>query len=151
MFINPTVAAVTEATPDYASGDVCGGVMAFSMRTPGGGGIIRRLGIKSLDAVGVASALYLFKDNPASSTVVENGTLAVHADDRAKIIDVVDIASADFITRTVAGLYVASKTLAIPFKFESSIRSVYAIFTPLGALNLSTVASLEFQLGAEVD
>lgn len=153
MFISKRVTAVTEASPDYSANDVCGGLLAFTMRTPEGAGQLQSLAIRSKDSFsGVASKLILFDAEPADSTTTENGTLAIHADDLAKILCVVSVAAADWVDLTAFGAgYVVEKALSKNFKFAAGERTIYGVFAPAATLNLSAVDSLEFQLGAEID
>lgn len=150
--LNRRAVPVTSGSPDYASGETVGTLMSFPMRTPGGGGVIRRAAVKSADAIGSASVLYLFDGNPSLSTFTDNAAMAIHADDKAKLLATVDIASADFIQRSPGGLYIADKALAIPFQFpDADGRTIYAALAAGGAINLSGAAVLEVLLGAEVD
>lgn len=153
MFISRRATLVTEATPDYVSGDLCGGKLSFQQRGPGCAGSLRRLTLKSIDAVGVATRMLLFYSDPSNTTFTENGAFSLHANDRTKLLDQIDIASGDWVNTTGTGLYVASKALAdIPFALEDSQnRNIYAAFIALGTLNLSSVSSIEAILGSEVD
>lgn len=143
----------TEATPDYSAGDLCGGQLQFVGRTPGGGHYVKRLTIKSIDSFsGVASKLYLFDDNPSATTFTENGAFSINSADRAKLIDVVEIASGDWTDFTArTGLYIARKTLDLPTVLASGNKIIYAAFVPENTLNLSSTSSLEFILAGEVD
>ena len=62
------VALVTEATPDYSSGDLCGGKITFSnvIRKATGTGLVQRLNLLSIDSIGVASVFLLFRADPAA-------------------------------------------------------------------------------------
>lgn len=152
-FINRRVTLVTQATPDYSTNDLCGGLAEFLMRTPGGGGKLVRLAVRSKDSFsGVASKLVLFDAEPASSTLTENATAAIHANDKAKILASVAIAAADWVDLTgIGGDYIVEKALDIPFLFAAGVRTIYSALIPAATLNLSATDSLEVQLGAEVD
>lgn len=153
MFINRRVTPTVETTPDYSANDVCGGVMQFTMRTIGGAGKLASLVVRSkVSFSGIASKLILFDAEPADSTVTENGALAIHANDKSKILTQVAIAAADWVDMTgVGGDYIVEKTLAKQFQFASTDKVIYGIFVPGNTLNLGTTSDLEFQLGAEVD
>ncbi|MCL4715466.1 MAG: hypothetical protein KJZ75_11195 [Hyphomonadaceae bacterium] len=147
------ITLATEATPDYSAGDLCGGKLEFVGRTPGGGHYLKRLTLKSIDSFsGVAAKLYLFDDDPAATTFTENAAFSIHADDRAKLIEVVEIASADWIDFTSrTGLYIARKTLDVPTQLAQGNKKIFGAFVPENTLNLSSATSVEAILAGEVD
>jgi len=155
MFISRRAALVTQAAPDYSTGDVCGGVSQFTMRTPGGGGRLTRLVLKCLQAVAIDSQYLLFDSSPAESTVAENGTLSIHANDKTRLIGRVAIATADWVNLGAIAaddLYYVEKALDLPFFFAGGTgKTIYGIFVPTGTLNLASTADIEAILGAEVD
>ena len=76
--VTPTV----EATPDYASGDVLGGLMSVSApRYPGGAGILHYLSVSIKVDLAPIMNIVLFKSNPSATTFTENGAFSLNAAD----------------------------------------------------------------------
>jgi hypothetical protein len=152
-FNSKRVQLVTQATPDYSAGDLCGGKLTFPQRSTEGAGRLTRLVLKSLVSFsGIASKLYIFDEDPANTTFTENAGFSIHADDRSKLIEVVEIASGDWTDFTArSGLYIARKTLDVPFKLATLTKSIFAALVVENTLNLSGTADIEAILGGETD
>ena len=151
MHISSRVALVTQATPDYSSGDLCGGKLAFSRftRKVNGSGLIKRLNLLSIDAVGVAATFLLFRADPAASTFTENSAFTIHADDLPNLLRAIPVPSAGWVTLTGTAYYETELALNIPFQAASD--DLYGALVPGGTLNLSSAASIIAILGGEVD
>lgn len=156
MFISRRLPLVTEAAA-YADTELIGGMQSFQMRTPGGAGKLTRYMLKSLSSVGVNSVVYFFDAEPSEDTAfTENGVFNVHANDRSKLIHVLEIGSGDWKNYSArAGVYVAEKTLAVPFNFTESAdatgRHIIAAWVLSGAHTPGSTADVEAMIGAEVD
>lgn len=151
-FLARRATLVTEATPDYVTGDLCGGKTSFIMRTPGGGGKLVRACLKSIDAISVDSVLHLFDSDPSATTFTENGAFALNSADRTRLLRSIAIGSADWINQSTAtGLYIAEKAIDVPFLFATGDRTIYGALVAAGTINLSSTSSIEIILGAEVD
>lgn len=144
---------VTQDTPDYSAGDLCGGKLSFQTRSPGSGWNLKRLALKSIDTfTGVASKLYLFDADPSATTFTENAAFSVNSADRSKLVEVIDIAAADWTDYTArTGLYIVRKAIEVPVLFASTDRILYGAFVPEATLNLSTIASIQAIIGGEID
>lgn len=123
----------------YSAVDVVGGVMKFSVSSPGGGGMIER--IKVLDAGNVKAALdlYLFRADLATP-VADNGAFAPVIADLRNLIDVVRVAAADYITVNSLAYAVkgratdgtpttAFQPLNIPYYLSNEYLWLYAVCT----------------------
>lgn len=145
------VALVTEATPDYSSGDLCGGKITFDncVRRAGGTGIVQRLNLLSIDAVGVAAAFLLFRADPAASTFTENGAFTIHATDLPNLLRAIPVPSANWTTLTGTSYYEQEIALNIPF--APATDDLYGALIAGGSLNLSSTASIIATLGGQID
>ena len=143
-------------TPDYSSGDIVGGLLDFSMRTPGGGGLLKRLTIKSKVAIANDSVVYLFDSEPdnGDTAVADNAAFSLAEEDKTKLIGRVAVATASFVNIgavTEGDLYLFEVALDIPFKFEAENRTIYAAWVAGGSINVAAVDDIEMILGAELD
>ncbi len=88
------------ATPDYSIGDVVGGIITLSgvMYTSGRMAELRSVMLKDAAGVGPALTLIFFRSAPVGGTYADNGAVAWHADDPAKIVGIVKILAADWYT-----------------------------------------------------
>ncbi len=146
------VALVTQATPDYSSTDLCGGKITFANIGRGGAacsGLVKRLNLLSIDAIGVASAFLLFRANPAASTFTENGAFTIHADDLPNLLRAIPVPSASWVTLTGTAYYEQEIPLSIPF--EAPTEKLYGALIAGGTINLSTAASIVATLGVDID
>lgn len=146
--VTPTV----EATPDYSAGDVIGGKMTLSNAARDGGdsGAVAWAHVYSLADIGdsIPIRVLLFNADPSSSTFTENGALAVHADDLAKIVGVLDLDQ-----KLDLGTPVMLHTAAgarVPFVLPSG-STLYAVAVAGGTINLASAADLTFVFAIEQD
>jgi hypothetical protein len=150
-FLARRATLVTSATPDYSANDAVGAKAQFIQRTPGGSGRLSRLTLKSIDTIGVDSLVYLLDSDPAATTIADNAAFALAAADRTRLIETVSVLTADWVTHALTGLFVAKKTLDVPYFFSGGNRDIWAVMVALGAINLSATNSIEIILGGEVD
>ena len=93
MTVNAGLVCDTNA---YASGDVVGGMLSFTVRSAGGGGVIRRAMLVDDDNAGKILTLYFFDALP--STIADNAAFAPTVADLKKMIGSVSIVAADYVT-----------------------------------------------------
>lgn len=79
----------------------------------------------------------VFDSDPSATTFTENAALS--------------IASGDWINHSAAGLYIAEKAIDAPFLFATGERTIYSALIAGGVINLSSTASIEAIIGAELD
>lgn len=94
--VRPTIAV--QATPDYSDGDTIGGLVTLSdfARRDAGSGLIMRFTLRSKIDITVSSFIHIFDQNPSASTFTDNAALVIHADDAAKILKTITVASTDW-------------------------------------------------------
>ncbi len=136
-----------EATPDYSDGDVIGGLMtlADAVSQIGDGGKVVSAAVHSdADLSTVPIRVLLFSANPSASTITENASFVLHANDKAKLCGVIDLS-----TRASIGtpdvLFAANAN--VPFRCAG--RDLYAVAIAGGAINLGAVTDLTFVFGIE--
>lgn len=150
--VSQRAALVTQATPDYVSGDLCGGKVTFANMTKkvGGNGRLTRLNLLSIDAIAVAAAFLLFSKNPTNSTFTENGAFTIHASDLPYLLDAVPVLSANWVTLTGTAYYRNEIALNIPFQTQAASKDLYGALIAGGTINLSSTASIAAILGGEI-
>lgn len=140
------ITPVVEATPDYSTGDVMGGIIDLNVTdgigTPLVPGYIVSVAIKSKADITVPIDVIFFNASPAASTTTENGALAVHADDVTKLVGAVQVAQWFDVGTPVLGF----AECRIPIKKTG----MYAILVPRGTINLASVADLIIEFGIDV-
>lgn len=133
-----TVPLTVEATPDYADGDVLGGLL--SVRLPGlpKPWFLNHFSINSKIALSVGIDLMIFSANPSATTFTENSAVAIHANDVGKVVDVVSIADDAWVAggTPVVG---AARNLNIPI---ASGLILYAAPIARGAINFGSTSDL---------
>lgn len=151
MHFSRRVALVTEATPDYNSGDLCGGKITFAnvVRHQNGAGLLKRLNLLSIDSIGVDGVFLIFRSNPSKSTFTENAAFSIHADDLPNLLRAVLVPSDAWETLTGTSYYEAEIALNIPFQVDGD--DLYGAFIAGGTINLSSAASIIATLAGEVD
>lgn len=158
IVVRPAIAV--QATPDYADGDCVGGLVTLTdfVGGPAQGGMITRLQLRSLIALGVQTFLHLFDANPSASTFTDNGALSIHANDRAKLLKTIAIASADWVAPKGASPWYTVELVgsgaAIPFLYFDTAtggRELYLAIEADGAINFASSGDLAAVIGAEVN
>lgn len=139
--ITPTV----EATPDYSTGDVMGGIIDLNVTdgigAPLAPGYIVSVAIKSKADITVPVDVIFFSASPAASTTTENGGLSVHADDVAKMVGAVQVAQWFDVGTPVFGF----AECRIPVKPAG----MYAIMVPRGTINLASTSDIVLEIGVD--
>ncbi|MFN8530186.1 MAG: hypothetical protein U0670_16425 [Anaerolineae bacterium] len=87
--LTPTITAGA-----YSAGDVIGGLLAFDVFSPGGGGSIRRITLIDADDEKAPLKLYLFSSAPGS--LADNAAFVLPTADLRKLIDVVTVSASDY-------------------------------------------------------
>jgi hypothetical protein len=150
-------AIAVQATPDYSDGDSVGPLVTMTnfARAAGGSGIITRFSLRSLINIGVQNFVHIFDSNPAASTFTDNAALAIHANDRDKILKTIAIAAADWVAPKGASPWYTVELIgvgaAIPYLHYdlSAGRNLYFAIEADGAINFATTADLSAIVSAE--
>lgn len=136
--VTPTV----EATPDYSTGDVIGGVMTFAsiLRADAATGYLTsvRIATKILNVVQIDALI--FNANPSGSTVTENGAFAIAVADIPKLKGVVEIEAGDWIA-TGAASSVGYKECRVPLT-GAAADDIYIVLVARGTINLDSTSDL---------
>lgn len=138
--ITPTV----EATPDYSSDDVLGGLQAITDAARSGAfsGVVSGITISSKVDITVGLRIVFFKSNPSATTFTENSALSLNSADYDKVSGHVDISSTDIADLGTPNI--ATK-LNINFPFQlSGITTLYAVCLARGTINLGSTSDLTF-------
>lgn len=132
-------AVTVEASPDYSSGDLVGGLLTISS-DPYGGGLIQSVIITDLAKQNVDKDVVFFDTNPANTTFTENAALAI-AD--ADLVDVLGIAPVlDWFSFNDNSIGQALN-LAIPFVNTP----LYAAIIERGTSNYASTSDLTIRIG----
>ena len=139
-----SVSPAVEATPDYSSDDVMGGLqtLAAASRSPAMGGILMGVSVSSKVALAVPLRIILFKSNPSATTFTENSALSLNAADYNKVLGYIDVQTsnqADLGTPDIA----TTTNINIPFILDGTT-NLYAVCLARGTLNLGSTSDLTF-------
>jgi hypothetical protein len=140
-----------EATPDYSSGDVLGGVQEITglINAVGQSGYLRHFRAVAEITPAANMDLLLFRQNPAASTVAENGAFVLHASDRAKLLGSATILAANW--RVVNGTVAFGECFPdFPIFSDDLAARLYGIVIPRETLNFATTSGLQIGLVAEI-
>ncbi|HXA39657.1 MAG TPA: hypothetical protein VNW53_11700 [Phenylobacterium sp.] len=101
-----SVAPAVSISPAYSTGDCIGGMMTFAGmgRTGILSGIFESLTIQCKSAQSFAGELWVFNDNPTSSTITDNAAFVLAPADFDKVAFVVPITSANWYAGNVASV-----------------------------------------------
>lgn len=142
--VTPTI----QSTPDYSSGDVCGGLMtiAGAARAGIGTGMVTGVTITSKVALAIALDILLFKANPSNSTLTENGAVAIDPADMANFIGHISTATTD--NADLGTPDVQTKlNCNIPFDLGTTNTDLYAVCVVRGTYNAASTSDLTFNFG----
>lgn len=153
--IRPAIAV--QATPDYSDGDSVGPLVTLNnfARGAGGSGIITRFCLQSAIAIGVQNFVHIFDANPTASTFVDNAAMAIHANDRAKILKTIAIAAADWVAPKGTNPWYTAEIIGqgalVPHLYYdlASGRSLYFAIEADGAINFAATTDLSAIIAAE--
>lgn len=139
-----SITPAVEATPDYSSDDVMGGLQTLynASRATSLGGIIMSVTVSSKVALAIPLRIVIFKTNPSATTFTENSTLSLNSADYNKVLGFIDIQTsnqADLGTPDIA----TSTNINLPFVTDGSA-NLYAVCLPRGTLNLGSTSDLTF-------
>lgn len=141
---------VLTATPDYSAGDAMGtgGALAIAGATIHPGGVSRVRSVNATFAGTTATpgiTLIFFNANPAASTLTDNGALAIHADDDAKLIG--HLALGTFVATGGVSSVVAQTD--IPFRLPADSTTLYVVAMASGTINVDAATDLIIRVAIE--
>lgn len=152
---NPIVVTATPTldTNAYSDGDCIGGLMTIDDAAfqPNGTGELRRLRLFERSTQAAVLQLWVFNENPTSSTFTNNAAMVVHNSDAGKVQCVIAIAAADYIVTA------ASTTgLAVVSGFSEIVRAdpakkLYLALKSNGATPTYAVGALTLYLDIVLD
>lgn len=140
------VTPAVEATPDYSTGDVMGGIMtiADAARLETHSGYIVSVCIKSKADITVPIDVIFFKANPADSTFTENSAVSLDAADVTDLLGAVQVNTWFDLGTPVIGF----AECRIPFK-PAAGDNVYAVMVARGTINLASTSDLIVEFGVD--
>lgn len=136
-----------EATPDYSSDDVVGGLQTIANAARPGlqTGVLLYFSMSCKADITQAWRVILFKANPSATTFTENSALSLNSADYDKVLGHFDITSFD--DADLGTLHIMTKSnLNIPFQL-SGTTSLYAVLLARGTLNLGSTSDLTLNYG----
>ena len=143
--ISPTVTVDTAA---YSAGDVIGGKLTLTnaMRVSGGTGLLQSLLL--IDASGTqkpALEILIFNSDPTASTLTDQATISVHADDVSKVIRKIDISASDW--TLIGSKYYADLSPGSRVLKASGSRNLYAAIVAVGTPTFAAATNLSIRFG----
>lgn len=140
--VTPTV----EATPDYSTGDVIGGIMTFAAilraDTKTAYAVSVRLTSKVAAASMAAIDVYIFNANPSGSTVTENAAFGLADADRAKLKGKISVSTWDVVGAAVSTAYAEGR---VPIT-GAAADDIYVVMVARGTINLGSTSDLTVEL-----
>lgn len=145
--LTPTV----DASPDYSTGDVMGGVNDFAEAgryglMGHGVGYIVSVAIKSKADITVPIDVVFFNSNPSNTTWTENSAVALDAADVAKLIGFVTITSFSDLGTPVVGF--AECRIAIQ-PADANPGHIYAVMIARGTINLASTSDITLEIAVD--
>ena len=131
-------AVTVEASPNYSSGDLVGGLLTLS--TAAFGGLIQSVIITDLAKQNIAKDVVFFDTNPENTTFTENAALDI---DDADLVDVLGVAAVDTWFSFSDNSVGQALNLAMPFVNTP----LYAAIVERGAANYASTADLTIRVG----
>jgi hypothetical protein len=132
-----------EATPDYSSGDLVGGLLNISdieSEKKFGGGLIQSVLITDLAKQDIDKDVVFFDTNPSNTTFTENAALDIADADLVNILGVAQVTTwIDFNDNSIG----QALNLAIPF----SNTALYAAIMERGTANYASTSDLTIRVG----
>lgn len=131
--VGKTVEICVSRTPDtsaYAIGDIVGGKLTFASagRAPIYNGLVQHISVTNTEVDGIAWNLHLFNADPSTSTVADQGALAVSAADLTKWFTTIPVSTGKALSAVEA---YRADNLAIPFYATGT--SLYGVLETTGA------------------
>lgn len=148
----------TGNTSPYADGDALHTdpiEIEHAVQKQPGSGCVIDVSVLDVDGVGAALSILFFNADPAESTVTINDALAIHANDRNKLLGKVDITADSYSLAGADKLARAQQvvTLETP-KVDGAILRTDSIFVVVvinGTPTYTTTTPLEITIGIEQD
>lgn len=142
-----SITPAVEATPDYSSDDVVGGLHSIvdACRNGTQTGTLLFFSMSLKADITPAFRVLLFKSNPSSTTFTENSALSLNAADYDKVLAFFDISSAD--DADLGTPHIMTKNnLNIPFHLTSGT-TLYAVLLARATLNLGSTSDITMNFG----
>ena len=142
-----TLTPAVEATPDYSSDDVMGGLQTIvdAVRNGVQTATLMSFTMSCKADITPAYRVILFKANPSATTFTENSALSLNSADYDKVLAHFDVTSFD--DADLGTPHIMTKAnLNIPFQLASGT-SLYAVLLARGTLNLGSTSDLTLNFG----
>ncbi len=138
---------VVSASPDYSTGDCIGSLLTFQpvVLAAGHDGTIQSVTVNCKVANTAAMDLMLFNANPSASTFTDNSAPAVHANDLAKVIGVVNITKWTSVGSNSQSMGEANN---LAFPVELATTAAYGVLVARGTVNLASTSDITVTLRA---
>lgn len=131
-------AVTVEASPDYSTGDLVGGLLTILESAVGG--LIQSVIITDLAKQNIAKDVVFFDTNPSNTTFTENATLDIDDADLLDVIGVVPVLDWFSFSDNSIG---QALNLAIPFVNTP----LYAALVERGTANYASTSDLTIRIG----
>ena len=130
------------ASSAYVANNSVGGLIRFNNITgPQHSGVIQNVTVTSLSTQTTAYKLYVFSDNPSSTTIADKATPALNAADVFKLIDVITLGAADsVIGRTI------NVTNNIGRAFVTPTQTLYGVLVTTGTPTYTSTSDITITL-----
>ena len=144
----PTI--TVSATPDYAAGDVVGGIITLAsvMAATGRQALLRSVALKDATGAGPALSLLFFRATPAGGTYTDNAAIVFGAADDDNLVGVVRVVAADWYTPSGGGKSFVSLG-GIDVVMGSVTSDLYLLIVADGAYNAAATTDLTAEIGFE--
>ncbi len=141
-----------EATPDYSTGDLVGGLLTLTHPIADGngtstyptGGLIHQVLITDLAKQSVDKDVVFFDTNPSNTSFTENAALDINDTDLLNVIGVVTVETWFSFNDNSVG---QALNLAIPFVLPASATALYAAIVERGTANYASTSDLSIRVG----
>ncbi len=141
-----------EATPDYSTGDLVGGLLTLNHPIADGndksvyptGGLIHYVLITDLAKLNIDKDVVFFDTNPGDTTFTENSALDINDADLLNVIGVVTVDTWFSFNDNSCG---QALNLAIPFVLPAAATALYAAIVERGTANYVGTSDLSIRVG----
>lgn len=148
----------TANTSAYADGDALHTdpiELEGAVQKHNGSGSVIDVSVLDVDGIGAALSILFFSEDPADSTITINDAVAIHANDRAKLLGKVDIAAASYSAVGSAELGRVQQVLSVETpKVDGSVlrpSSLFVVVVVNGTPTFTSTTPLEIKIGIEQD
>ena len=120
-----TVPLTVTASSAYVANNSVGGLIKFNnIAGPQQSGVVQNITVQCQSSQSTGYKLYLFNDNPSSTTIADKATPSLNAVDLPKLLDVITLGSADsMLGKTI------NVTDNIGRAFQATTQTLYGILT----------------------